>query len=186
MNRLRDEVGQGAVHEKGIEMVRRTHGTPSDADLKRRVWAALKDGEPRAARAFRWSGLRSFAVAGVVLCLCGTRRRDDLPVTGAPGSGRARARADGHGAGHRPPRRAASAARGWSTGFRRIAPCTGVARRRADARASRAPSARWPARDRATPPQLPPPPSGRRCSTPWWRSAAITTPRAPGACSTTT
>jgi hypothetical protein len=72
VNRLRDEVGQGAVHEKGIEMVRRTHGTPSDADLKRRVWAALKDGEPRAARAFRWSGLRSFAVAGVVLCLCGT------------------------------------------------------------------------------------------------------------------
>jgi hypothetical protein len=72
VNRLRDEVGQGPVHEKGIALVQRTPGTPSDADLKRRVWAAVKDGEPRGSRARRWVPVRSFAVAGVVFCLCGS------------------------------------------------------------------------------------------------------------------
>jgi hypothetical protein len=72
MNRLRDEVGQGPIHDKGIELMRRTPGTPSDADLKRRVWAAVKDAEPRGSRAYRWSALRSLAVAGVILCICGS------------------------------------------------------------------------------------------------------------------
>ncbi|HEY6476288.1 MAG TPA: hypothetical protein VI456_06870, partial [Polyangia bacterium] len=72
MNRLRDEVGQGAIHEKGIEMIRRTPGTPADGDLRRRVWTVVRDGEPRGSRALRWSGLRSLAVAGVILCICGS------------------------------------------------------------------------------------------------------------------
>ena len=72
MNRLRDEVGQGAIHEKGIELIRRTPGTPSDTELRRRVWAAVKDGEPSGSRAHRWLPLRSFAVAGLVLCLGGS------------------------------------------------------------------------------------------------------------------
>ncbi len=77
MNRLRDEVGHGPVHEKGIELVRRTPGTPSDADLKGRVWAAVvraaaKDAEPRASRAYRWATVRSLVVAGVILCICGS------------------------------------------------------------------------------------------------------------------
>jgi hypothetical protein len=74
VNRLRDEVGQGAIHDKGIDLIRRTPGTLSDAELKRRVWAAVasKGAEPRAARAHRWTAVRSFAVAGVVLCICGS------------------------------------------------------------------------------------------------------------------
>jgi hypothetical protein len=72
VNRLRDEVGQGAIHEKGIDLVRRTPGTPTDAELRRRVWAAVKDAEPRGARARRWIPVRSFAVAGVVLFLGGS------------------------------------------------------------------------------------------------------------------
>jgi hypothetical protein len=74
MNRLRDEVGQGPIHDRGIELVRRTPGTPSDADLKRRVWAAvaMKDAEPHGSRAYRWSAVRSLAVAGVILCICGS------------------------------------------------------------------------------------------------------------------
>ena len=72
MNRLRDEAGQGAIHEKGIDLVRRTPGTPSDAELKRRVWAAIKDGEPRDSRARRWLPVRSFAVAGVLFFLGGS------------------------------------------------------------------------------------------------------------------
>jgi hypothetical protein len=72
VNRLRDEVGQGPIHEKGIDLVRRTPGTAPDAELKERVWAAIKNGEPRASRARRWIPVRSFAVAGVVLFLGGS------------------------------------------------------------------------------------------------------------------
>jgi hypothetical protein len=72
MNRLRDEVGQGPIHERGIDLVRRTPGTASDADLKRRVWATVKNAETRGSRAYRWSALRSLAVAGVILCICGS------------------------------------------------------------------------------------------------------------------
>ncbi|HEY4395507.1 MAG TPA: hypothetical protein VGP64_15660 [Polyangia bacterium] len=72
MNRLRDEVGQGAIHEKGIDLIRRTPGTPSDAELKRRVWTAVKDGEPRGSRARHWVPVRSFAVAGVILLVGGS------------------------------------------------------------------------------------------------------------------
>jgi hypothetical protein len=72
VNRLRDEVGQGAIHDKGIELIRRTPGTPSDAELRRRVWAAVKDGEPRGSHARRWLPVRSFALAGVLLFLGGS------------------------------------------------------------------------------------------------------------------
>jgi hypothetical protein len=72
VNRLRDEAGQGPIHDKGIELIRRTPGTPADAELKRRVWAAVKDVEPRGSRARRWLPVRSFAVAGVVLLLGGS------------------------------------------------------------------------------------------------------------------
>jgi hypothetical protein len=72
VNRLRDETGQGPIHEKGIDLVRRTPGTPADADLKRRVWEAMKDGEPRSSRARRWIPVRSFAVAGVILLVGGS------------------------------------------------------------------------------------------------------------------
>jgi len=72
VNRLRDEMGQGPIHDKGIDLIRRTPGTPADAELKRRVWAAVKDAEPSSSRARRWIPVRSFAVGGVVICLCGS------------------------------------------------------------------------------------------------------------------
>jgi hypothetical protein len=71
MNRLRDEGGEGPVGEKGLELIRRTPGTPAMPDMKRRVWAALEASGHARVAAPRL-GLRAFAAAGIVLGLCGT------------------------------------------------------------------------------------------------------------------
>lgn len=72
MNRLRDEAGEGPVGEKGLELIRRTPGTPEMPEMKRRVWAALQQSGLHRAAAPRRLGLRAFAVAAVVLALGGT------------------------------------------------------------------------------------------------------------------
>jgi hypothetical protein len=72
MNRLREEAGEGPVGEKGLELIRRTPGTPEMPEMKRRVWAALQQSGLHRAAAPRRLGLRAFAAGAVVLALGGT------------------------------------------------------------------------------------------------------------------
>ena len=72
MNRLRDETGEGPIAEKGIELLRRTPATPNMPEMKRRVWSSLERPRLHAAASSRFSGVRTFAIAGVVVCLAGS------------------------------------------------------------------------------------------------------------------
>jgi hypothetical protein len=72
MNRLRDDVGEDPVAERGIDMLRAIAATPSMPDLKRRVWGAIQQQRLRAPAAPPLRRLRVAAVVAVVLCLAGT------------------------------------------------------------------------------------------------------------------
>ena len=72
MNRLRDERGDGPVAMKGIELIRRTPGAAPSQYMKRRIWLALQEPEPRPVRRPVLRGARSLAVAAVTIGIGGT------------------------------------------------------------------------------------------------------------------
>jgi len=72
MNRLRDDVGEDPVAERGIDMLRAIAPTPAMPELKRKVWGAIQQQRLRAAAPRPLGRLRAAAAVAIVLCLVGT------------------------------------------------------------------------------------------------------------------
>lgn len=72
MNRLRDDVGDGPVAERGIQLLRAYAATPLDGEMKRRVWGAIQQTRLRAVAPRAFPRLRFAAAAIILLGLAGT------------------------------------------------------------------------------------------------------------------
>src|SRR6185503_13040307 len=72
MNRLRDDVGDDPVAERGIELLRGRAATPDDNEMKRRVWGAIQQTRLRAAAPSPFFRLRAVVAAVIVLGVAGT------------------------------------------------------------------------------------------------------------------
>ena len=78
MNRLRDDVGEDAASERGIELLRGTPPAAPTLDMKRRVWSAIQQSRMRAAgpslssRLLAMPGLKAVAMGVTIVSLAGT------------------------------------------------------------------------------------------------------------------
>ena len=72
MNRLRDDVGDDPVAERGIKLLRAYAATPADAEMKRRVWGSIQQTRLRGVAPQPFRRLRLAAAAAIVLGLAGT------------------------------------------------------------------------------------------------------------------